>query len=195
MKRAAFKGRMREAGSVAIEFALLAIIFFTVVFATMEFARFEYLLNTLHEVTRRAAAGAAHTDYTNDAAMKTVQANAVFRDSAGPLGLGAPVMSSHVKIDYLSVSEADWDLTHVSNPAACPAGNRLNCMSNPHANNCIRFVRARVCASMDAAGNCEQLPYQMVFPFLNLSGIKLPSAETIVPAGSLGATLGSMPCT
>ena len=38
MERTAFKGRTRQAGSVAIEFTLVAIIFFTVVFATLEVA-------------------------------------------------------------------------------------------------------------------------------------------------------------
>jgi hypothetical protein len=48
---------------------------------------------------------------------------------------------------------------------------------------------------MDADGTCNTLPYQMIFPFFDLSGMKLPSAETIVPAGTLGATSGAMPCT
>lgn len=195
MKRPSFKVRKREAGTAAVEFALVAIIFFTIVFGALEFARSEYLLNTLQEVTRRAAAGAANANYTDDDALKKVQADAVFRNSSGPLALGDPVISDNVKIDYLSLSKEDWDMKHMSTLPACPAGNRSNCMTDPHADNCIRFVRARVCKSMDAAGNCEPLPYQMVFPFLDLSGIKLPPSETIVPAGSLGATLGSIPCT
>lgn len=194
MTRTAFKGRARQAGSVAVEFALVAIIFFTIVFGTLELARFEYLLNTLQEVTRRAAAAAANADYRDSAAMSAVRSGAVFRDSPGPLGLGDPVTSDHVTIDYLSVSKTSWDLDHMSTLPACPAGNKSNCMTDPHAGNCIRFVRARICASMDAEGNCNRLPYQMVFPFLDLSGIRLPTAETIVPAGSLGATMGSLPC-
>ena len=47
MKQGALKERTRQAGSVAVEFALVAIIFFTVVFATLELARMEFLLNTL----------------------------------------------------------------------------------------------------------------------------------------------------
>jgi len=195
MKQGALKGRTRQAGSVAVEFALVAIIFFTVVFATLELARMEFLLNTLEEVTRRAAAAAANVDYRDTTALQKVQTDAVFRNSSGPLALGTPVTSDNVKIDYLSVSTATWDVSHMSTLPACPAGNRLNCTTDPNANNCIRFVRARVCASMDSGGNCETLPYQTVFPFLNLSGIKLPSAETIVPAGTLGATAGAMPCT
>jgi Flp pilus assembly protein TadG len=195
MKRHAFKARARQAGSVAIEFALVAIIYFTIVFATLELARMEFLLNTLEEVTRRAAAAAANVDYRDSAALQQVQQDAVFRSSSGPLALGTPVTSDNVKIDYLSVSNATWDVSHMSTLPACPAGNRLNCMTNPNASNCIRFVRARVCASVDADGNCSTLPYQVLFPFFDLSGMKLPSADTIVPAGTLGATAGAMPCT
>jgi hypothetical protein len=194
MKRLAIKGRARQAGSVAVEFALVAMIFFTVVFATLELARMEFLLNTLVEVTRRAAAAAANVDYRDTTALHNVQANAVFRDSSGPLALGIPVTSDNVKIDYLSVPTATWNPTHMSTLPTCPAGNRLNCMTDPNADNCIRFVRARVCASMDSDGNCETLPYQMLFPFFDLSGMKLPAAETMVPAGTLGATPGAMPC-
>jgi Flp pilus assembly protein TadG len=180
---------------VSVEFALVAIVFFTIVFATLELARMEFLLNTLEEVTRRAAAAAANVDYRDTAALQKVQADAVFLDSPGPLALGAPVTSNNVKIDYLSVPRATWNPTHMSTLPTCPAGNRLNCTTDPNADNCIRFVRARVCDSMDSDGNCTGLPYQMVFPFFDLSGMKLPAAETIVPAGTLGATAGAMPCT
>jgi Flp pilus assembly protein TadG len=195
MEQASFQRRTRQAGVVAIEFALVAIIFFTVVFATLELARMEFLLNTLEEVTRRAASAAANVDYRDATALQNVQSGAVFRNTSGPLALGTPVTSDNVKIDYLSLSRATWNLNHMSTLPACPAGNRLNCTTDPNADNCIRFVRARVCASMDGDGNCDTLPYQMVFPFFNLSGMKLPSAETIVPAGTLGATAGAMPCT
>lgn len=195
MKRIASKRKSRQAGTAAVEFSLVAIIFFTLVFGTLELARMEWLLNTLEEVTRRAATAAANVDYRDAAALEMVQADAVFRDSPGPLPLADPVTSDNVKIDYLWLSKDDWDLRHMSTLPACPAGNRSNCMANPHADNCIRFVRARVCASMDGSGNCSRLSYQMVFPFLDLSGMKLPVAATIVPAGNLGATLGSIPCT
>lgn len=195
MERVAFKGRMRQTGSVAIEFALVAIVFFTVVFATLELARMEFLLNTLEEVTRRAAAAAANTDYRDTTALQKVQTDAVFRNSSGPLALGTPVTSDNVKIDYLSLSKVTWTPTHMSTLPTCPAGNRLNCTTDPDADNCIRFVRARVCASVDGDGNCDTLPYQTIFPFLDLAGVKLPPAETIVPAGTLGATAGAMPCT
>src|SRR5437763_12928975 len=126
MNRRAFKGPARQPGTAAVEFSLVAIIFFTVVFGTLELARMEFLLNTLEEVTRRAASAAANADYRDAAAMQKVQADAVFRSSPGPLALGDPVTASNVKIDYLSLSKATWDLKHMSTLPACPAGNQSN---------------------------------------------------------------------
>lgn len=184
----------RQAGVAAVEFSLVAIIFLTLVFATLELARTEFLLNTLMEVTRRAAAAAANVNFKDNAALQQVQADAVFRNSSGPLALGDPVTAGNVSIDYLSVSKASLELQHMTSLPSCPARNRWNCTADSYAENCIRFVRARVCASVDSAGNCQPLRYQMLFPFFDLSGMNLPIAETIVPAGSLGYAVGSMPC-
>ncbi|MCS0658333.1 TadE/TadG family type IV pilus assembly protein [Massilia terrae] len=188
------RSRKAQAGVAAVEFSLVAISFFFFVFATLELARAEFLLNTLREVTRRAAAAASNVSFNNATALQNVQADAVFRTSSGPLVLGDPVTAANVKIDYLSVSQGTLALNHVTALPSCPAKNHLNCVTDPYADNCIRFVRARVCASMDSSGNCEPLSYQMLFPLLDLSGMQIPPAETIVPAGSLGYTLGSMPC-
>lgn len=194
MKPVTFKGRTKRTGSMSVEFALIALIFFMIVFGTLELARMEFLMNTLEEVTRRAATSAANVDYRDTSALQGVQANAVFLASPGPLVLGYPVTSNNVKIDYLSVSKTTWEMNHMTTLPACPAGNRSHCMTDPDADNCIRFVRARVCESMDASGLCTPVSYRMVFPFFDLSGLKLPPAETIVPAGSLGASLGATPC-
>lgn len=194
MKYASVKRRTRQAGVAAVEFALVVIIFLTIIFGTLELARIEYLMNAVGEVTRRAAAAAANTNFTNTTALQDIQADAVFRSSAGPLALGVPVTSDNVKIDYLSISQATLDFKHVTALPSCPARNRWNCVSDPYSDSCIRFVRARVCASTDDSGNCSPLPYQRLFPFFDLSGWTVPVAETIVPAGSLGYTPGSMPC-
>lgn len=194
MRQPALQAHTRQAGVAAVEFAVVVVIFMMFIFATLELARVEYLFNTLNEVTRRAAAGAAQVDYRIASQLQAVQADAVFRSSAGPLVLGDPVTSSHVRIDYLSVSKTPLDLKHMSVLPSCPARNRLNCVSDPQADNCIRFVRARVCAAIDGAGECTPLNYRQLFPFLDLSRMKLPPAETIVPAGSLGYHVGDMPC-
>jgi hypothetical protein len=196
MKYAGVKRRTHQAGVAAVEFSIVVTVFLVLVFATLELARVEYLLNTLVEVTRRAAAGAANVSFKDTTALQRVQADAVFRNSAGPLALGDPVTAANVTIDYLSVSTSPLDFKHVTELPSCPAQNRLNCVTDPHADNCIRFVRARVCASMDGTGNCQPLSYQSLFPFFDLSRMRIPIAETIVPAGSLGFTpTDSTPCT
>jgi hypothetical protein len=194
MRHACLEQRSPGAGTATVEFAVVVTIFLVFIFATMELARVEYLVNTLPEVTRRAAAGAAHTNFRDNAALDAVRADAVFRTSGGGLVLGDPVGSANVTIDYLSVASGSLELRHVTALPSCPARNRWNCMADPNADNCIRFVRARICQSIDGAGACTPLPYQKVFPFLDLSRWKIPVAETIVPAGSLGYTAGSMPC-
>ncbi|MGZ5199306.1 MAG: TadE/TadG family type IV pilus assembly protein [Telluria sp.] len=184
----------RQDGVAAVEFSMVVIIFLMFVFGSLELARAEFLANTLREVTRRAAATAASVDFKDSSKLAAVQADAVFRNTSGPLVLGDPITSDNVTIDYLSVSKNTLALTHVAALPSCPARNRLNCTTDPYADNCIRFVRARICSSTDGAGNCTPLPYQMLFPFFDLSGMSLPPAETIVPAGSLGYSVGSMPC-
>lgn len=178
---------------MAVEFSIILIVFVIMIFGTLELARVEYLMNTLMEVTRRAAAAAANANFKDAAALQAVQANAVFRNSAGPLPLGNPVTADNVSIDYLSISKTTLDLQHVTALPSDPARNRWNCVADPNGDSCIRFVRARICASMDGSGNCQPLPYQKLFPFFDLSGWHLPIAETIVPAGSLGYTVGTMP--
>lgn len=194
MSHAGVRTRTKQAGIAAVEFAIVVLFFVTFIFATLELARIEYLVNTLMEVTRRGAAGAANVSFRNAAELRGVQANAVFRNSAGTLPFGHPVTADNVVIDYLSISKGSLDLKHVTALPACPAQNRWNCVADPYADNCIRFVRARICASTDDAGNCRPLFYKRVFPFLDLSRMEMPTAETIVPVGSLGDTVGTMPC-
>lgn len=194
MGYAGMKRRTRQTGATAVEFAIVILFFLTFIFATLELARIEYLVNTLMEVTRRGAAGAANVSFRNGTALRDVQANAVFRNASGTLPFGHPVTADNVMIDYLSVSRDTLDLKHVTALPSCPERNRWNCIADPYADNCIRFVRARICASMDNAGNCQPLRFQRVFPFLDLSRNTVPTAETIVPAGSLGSVPGTLPC-
>src|SRR4051794_12691154 len=99
MKYAGLKRRAHQAGVAGVEFSLVVTVFLVLVFGTLELARVEYLLNTLLEVTRRAAAGAANVSFKDGTALKGVQADAVFRTSAGPLALGDPVTADNVMID------------------------------------------------------------------------------------------------
>lgn len=181
-------------GSTAVEFAVLAIVFFTFVFGVMELARALYLINTLQEVTRRAASMAANSQF-NTATIGAIRSAALFPDGQGNLVLGTPITPAHVKIEYLSISKTGTTLAMqpITTMPSCPARNRLNCLADPYGASCIRLIRASICQP-DGATLCTAVPYQMLFPFVDLSRLKLPQAQTIVPAQTLGYTFGAIPC-
>lgn len=189
-----YRPGVRQAGVAAVEFALLATLFFALVFGVLEVARAVYLLNTLQEVTRRAASMAANSRF-DSATLDTIRQQALFADAKGNLVLGDPVTPAHLKIDYLSLSRDSAGVL-TAQPASpmpsCPATNMLNCLTNPYGASCIRLVRVRVC-DPNGPDDCTAVPYRMLFPLVDLSMLKLPRSETVVPAQSLGYT-GSVPC-
>jgi hypothetical protein len=189
-----YKSRKRQCGTTAVEFSMLLVLFLTLVFGVLEVARAMYLLNTLQEVTRRAAALASNNKFDATSISK-IQAAALFADQDGNLVMGAPITPQYLKIDYLALTKngtGGLDMTP-ADVAACPASNRLNCLSNPYSSSCIRLVRVRVC-DPNGAGSCDPVPYQQLFPIVDLSALRLPRSTTIVPAQSLGYSVGSMPC-
>jgi len=195
-KRQGRRPGCRQAGATAVEFAVVVIIFFILVFGVLELARAMFLFNTLQESTRRAAAAAANTDFRDSGALDAVRANAVFRTSAGRLVLGDPVTDKHVRIDYMSISNTGGALAlRRIDPASlptCPSHNRLICLANPHDDSCIQMVRVQICQTGGSA-ECAPVRYRALFPLITMP-LDLPKAVTLVPAGSLGATVGTMPC-
>lgn len=198
MRRTSYHPTGREAGTAAVEFAVIAIVFFTLIFAVLELARAMYMFNTLQEVTRRAAAAAVSVNFHDDDELANVREQAIFRNAAGTLVLGDPVTPDHVRIDYMSVSRSSdgtLDLQPIapSSLPGCPAANRQICLADPNDSRCIRFVRVRICEPGDA-GSCDRVPYKSLVSGLISLPVNLPRALTLVPAGSLGYTVGTMPC-
>lgn len=178
-----------QQGTVVVEFGLVLMAFFMVVFTIIEIARLMFLFNTLQEVTRRAATAAAITDFTSTAKLDAVRQNAIFRNSAGGLALMSQLTDKSIRIDYLSLSrDTDGNLSMVPIPAgnlpSSPAENRRGCLVDPNSATCIRIVRARVCQS-DIAPECEPMQFQSFVPLLSFS-IALPRATTLARAESLG---------
>lgn len=179
----------KQRGAAAIEFALLAIIFFSLVFGVLEMARIIYMFNILPGVTRRAGAMAANSNFDDDT-LETIRGRALFSDRNGNLIFGAPVTPAHLKIDYLSISR-DGNTGAVtpqlvSSRPSSPTQNYANCLANPYDSNCIRLVRVRICQPGGGGDACTPVPYKMQFPLVDLSGLSLPRSETIVPAHTLG---------
>ena len=61
-----------QAGTTAVEFAVLSILFFTIIFGIIEVTRLLFVYNTLQEVTRRAAVAAVGVFTQHTAALETV---------------------------------------------------------------------------------------------------------------------------
>jgi hypothetical protein len=187
--------RARERGVAAVEFALVAVLFFLLFFGIIEIARAMYICNTLQEVTRRAAALAATTDFSSATAMQRVREQAVLRESPGFLMFAQPVTDEYVKIDYLSIHKDGPTLTMTPIPTgslpSSPAVNYANCLKDPYGSDCIRLVRARVCEP-DAGAACARVPYQSLVSLVTLS-FGLPESTTIVNAETLGLPEGVPP--
>ena len=185
--------RSRQRGIAALEFALVAIIFFTLFFGIVELSRAMYICNTLQEVTRRAAAMAVNTDFSDATAMQQVRNRAIFRDSPGNLLLGDPVSDQHVKIDYLQIPSGGS--TPVSMSGALPASpqeNRVNCAINSNAANCIALVRVRICAPGGSSATCDPVDYKAMVSLISLAFL-LPPSTTIAKIETLGLIPGT-PC-
>lgn len=189
--------RFAQNGTVAVEFALVVILFFTLVFGIIEIARIMYMYNTLAEVTRSAARAAANIDFADAAALDTARQRAVFRNSPGVLPFGDPITDQHIRIDYLSLArQSSGAIAMTPIPAGflpnCPSQNRHNCLADPYGGSCIRLVRVRVCNNPSGA-ECDPVQYQTLFPFTNL-GVALPTSTTIVSAETLGYRPGDPLC-
>ena len=183
--------RPRQGGVFAVEFGMLALLFFLFVFAMLEVARAVYMWNLVHEITRRAARGAAVADFSNAAALQAVREHAVLRAGPGSLPLGGGISDAYVRIDYLSLASGTPVTLPVSALPGCPQRNRINCLNDPHGASCIRFVRARLCMPGQGA-RCDSVPYRPILPLLGLvfpsgaKAVRLPSGATVAVAESLG---------
>lgn len=184
MKRAPHifrKSVAAQQGAASVEFALVALLFFALMFGVIEFGRVIFLWNTVQEVTRHAARDATVSNFKDAAAMDQVKQNAIFRSTPGPLILGGVIDDTYVRINYLnaSLNEVDTSLT-------CSPLNVSNCLSDPNGANCIRFVQARLC--QPGGGACAAVPYTpmvtLLAPFF--TAVTVPPSQVVMPAESLG---------
>lgn len=180
--------RRKQQGVAAVEFSLIAILFFTLVFGIIEVARAMYICNTLQEVTRRAAALAANTDFSDQAAMQNVRERAIFRNDPGFLVFAEPITDQHINIDYMRVRRDGTALTMARIPEGSlpsdAAGNIANCSRDPYGESCIRLVRVRVCQE-GSGETCTPVTYKTLVSLVPLP-FGLPRSTTIANAETLG---------
>lgn len=78
--------RFKQSGAVAVEFALIALIFFTLLFGVMEMSRVLFYMNTAAEATRLGARVAVVCD-VNAPAVKTKMINMLGILTAGDINV------------------------------------------------------------------------------------------------------------
>lgn len=155
-----------QRGVAAVEFAIIATLFFTLLFGIFEFGRLFYVFNSAQEVTRRAAREAAvrwvNTENQNDAINI-----ALFGASALPAG--AEINAGKIIIDYRNSNGGPigaLPASHAANIEACLSGST----------DCVAYVRVRIIGA-------TYVPMAGLFTFLT---IPIPESTVIMPAESLG---------
>ena len=89
-----------------VEFAIIALLFFSVLFGVIEFGRMAFTLNTLTEMTRRGARVAAVCPPTAPQVVQQTLFNNAATSSATTSGILPFIQSSNVKVRYLDQNGA-----------------------------------------------------------------------------------------
>jgi Flp pilus assembly protein TadG len=168
--------RAPQRGTTAVEFAMVAVVFFLFLFGMIEMSRALYLWSTMTTVTNRAARAAAITSPTDAAAKDLLRQRAMFVTSAGQeMILGGGIKPGNLTIDYLQ-----GDASTVIATPPCPADNVVNCLNDPNGATCVRFVRVRLCL---AGTSCSRVPYtpMVALPGLDALRISMPYFTAVAP--------------
>jgi TadE-like protein len=166
MRHSYSSSNYKQQGVAVVEFAFICLLFFTILFAILEFGRMMYMYNTMQEVTRRGARAAVVRWVDQTATIKSI---ALFGGAAIPAA--AEVTPANITIEYLNqagVPAAPLPLDPGDNLSAC--GNVLLAAS------CIYSVRVSITG-------VSYSPMVGLFSFL---GINLPRARVTMHAESLG---------
>ncbi|WP_084480096.1 TadE/TadG family type IV pilus assembly protein [Methylomicrobium lacus] len=157
-------------GAALVEFALIALWFFIILFGIIEFGRAFFTYNTLVEATRRGARVAAVCPISTSGALQAKQVT-VF-DPNNPDGSSAitgllGLSTANVQVDYCNGSCPDSTTNWISGPLA----------SSDNTYNNITFVRVQLI----------NLPN---FLTLNIplfqKSLTMPPIQTTLPSQSLG---------
>lgn len=178
--------RRRTRGAAMVEMAVTLPLFLVFLLGLFEVARAMYLWSILANATAVAARGAATIDPADQAALATLTHAAGVPARAGGMNLGAgPNTDARLVITHLAA-----DLAPVAALPGCPSQNIVNCTARPNGPECVRFVRAQLCAP-GSGTVCERAIYTPLFSG-KVRGLVLPypTFATITPAASLGYQAG-----
>ena len=157
----------RQRGVASVEFALVCMLFLTLMFGALEFARVLYVHNTLQEVTRRAAREMTVRWIDDEATAKSL---ALF--GASSLPAAAEITSADIEIEYLT---AEGNV--VALKPSDPGDNLSACGDATRIDSCIFSVRVSIRSGIVYS------PMISLFSFLNL---RLPASSVTMHAESMG---------
>lgn len=184
-------GPLRQHGATAVEFSVVALLFFMLMFGIMEFGRLFYVDNTLQEITRAAGRKQAVMWTTEAGNIKKTALFCPNCSGAAYLPAGNEVADSNLDIRYYH-DYSDALAGNNNNITSYGAGskssdNLANCLklNDP---SCINFVRVTVQDSQNGGGkqtpaSLRYAPMVGLFSFLNVA---LPRSTVILPAEAMG---------
>lgn len=151
--------RRRMGGVYVVEFAIIGLLLFTLLFGVVEMGRLHFTVNALEEVVRRGARLAAVCDIQDPVILRRAIFNAA--DDAGASSLIGSLETVDLSLVYLDengvVVPSPGDLVNASGFSA------------------IRYVQLRV----------ENFPYELLIP--GFGGVfTLPAFRSTIPRESLG---------
>jgi hypothetical protein len=161
-----------QRGAAMVEFALIALIFFMVLFGIIEFARAMFTWNTLVEATRRGARVAAVCP-VSPSGIDLVKQATIFDNTPGD---GSDTSLLGLAAANIDVIYRDKDMNTVTPPADDDITNE--------AYDNIRFVQVEI---------ADNLVHNLIIP--GFSSINVPPIRTVLPSESLGRVTTDNPVT
>jgi hypothetical protein len=184
-----FNFPFRQRGASIVEFAFIALMFFTLLFGIVEFGRLFFNINSVQEITRRAAREQVVRWVL---ATDAVQREAVLRPSStgtvyypGAIDIcidcNGDVDDDKVQLSFYNTYANAVSQTSPINysGSATPQTNLGNCLIGN--TSCIRFVRATL-----SNANGSLVNFNVLAPFMPSNVFPLPDSTVIMPAEALG---------
>lgn len=159
------RNRRRMGGVYVVEFAIIGLLLFTLLFGVLEMGRLYFTVSALDEVVRRGARLAAVCDPSNPVEVEKILRRAIFNniDDAGSSALIGSLETGHLTLDYL-----DENGVKVINPGDTGFSS-------------IRYVRL----SVNDPLNPDKFTFNLLIP--GFAGVfTLPTFRSTIPRESLG---------
>lgn len=167
--------KTRQRGAAAVEFGIIAMVFFTLFFGIIEFGRFFYLYNTVQEVTR-CAARQATVKWTGD--WDGIPQQCLFGHDE--LVAGWEIHAVDIRLRPLNLAGGEAYPKSINE-------NISNCVTSPADTHCIRFVEASLWCTggADCDTTAHRIRYRPMFGLIPLQ-VNIPNSTVTMPAESLG---------